>query len=107
MQLLIQADGTSEIDRQRGVAAAQRVFERGGATASECALAASQLADSNPAAVRLAKLWKDAERTGLAVSCKRLSTTPPGACLELRFGDSTIANRSAPVTEDSDVNGFG
>lgn len=100
MQLLIQAEGTSEIDRQRGISAARRVFERGNSTASECALAASQQAAGNPGTSRLAALWKDAEKAGLAASCEQLTAIPPGACLELRFGDLPKSRRMAHVAQD-------
>ncbi len=89
MEILIHAEGATETDLKRGVAAAQRVFESGGATAVDCAIAASQRVRVGALNNKLASLWDEAEKAAISASCERLTTIPPGACLELRLGDST------------------
>ena len=106
MELLIHAEGASETDLRRGVAAAQQVFQRGRATAHECALAASQRDTASSVSTRLADLWYVAEKAAIAASCARLPTVPPNACLELRFGDLPKAREATPLREDFVLQSF-
>lgn len=116
MQLLIHAKGATDHDLQRGSAAAQRVFERAGVSAIDCALASSQakagsLTGSIPSEKadelrRLAGLWNEAERAGIEACCRQMMSTPHDSCLELRFGDSTRPKAIAPAPGALDFHGF-
>ena len=97
MELLIHVEGASEADRQRGIAAARRVFEACGAHASDCAWAAFERNKHRKAGavsqvlgkhqLRQADIWDRAERAGIEACCASMNAEPRASCLELRFGD--------------------
>ena len=97
MELLIHVEGGTEPDRQRGIAAARRVFEAGGAHASDCACAAFERNKHRRAGavvvglsqhqLRQADLWDRAELAGIEACCIGMDALPRAARLDLRFGD--------------------
>jgi hypothetical protein len=103
MELLIQVEGATEEDRERGVAAAQRVFEAGRVTAQDCAWAAFDRdrchdqggnggLDPSQEHLRRASLWHEAERVGIEACCSRMAHRPETRYLELRFGSTNFSD---------------
>ena len=98
MELLIHVEGATEADREHGVAAAQRVFANGRASAPDCAWAVfnrDRYAEQgfvgrapSKEQARWASLWEEAEQAGIKACCSRMPAAPEGSYLELRFGET-------------------
>jgi hypothetical protein len=89
MKLLIHIDGATELEVSRGIAAAQKIFDEGGATAYEAAAARlkrdGEQDDLTEREGQIAHLWEDADYGAAQACCAGWAQIPPSACLELKW----------------------